>query len=276
MPEIGIAETRNIMIVLQQKYDYDFSHYALIPFRYALDKLILNHHIINPELLIRRILEDDTFFDEFLFDITKTSGELFRDPETWELLKSTIFPQFFETFPKPKIWLPSASSGQDLFSLLILLKIEYPEKNITIDISSLSEKNIDRISSGQILKTDLLSGLTNFEKVFPHTDIYSLVKHKDSDYILDYSLFQGIHFTKQNLLFEPYPESPGMIIFRNNLLAYSPDHQNAVLDLLTSILEEGGYFITGIKENIDDFISKHNKLHLISKDEKIYKKIKYP
>jgi chemotaxis methyl-accepting protein methylase len=166
MPQIGIVEARSIINAIYQKYDYDFSLYALTAFRYALDKSILLHHVKYPELLASRILEDVEFFDEFLFEITEISDELFRDPETWNLLKHVIFPEYFETFREPKIWFPGACNGQDLFSLLILLQFEFPGKTFSINVSSLSEKNIEKISSGQIFPKILELGLENFEYLY--------------------------------------------------------------------------------------------------------------
>jgi chemotaxis protein methyltransferase CheR len=273
MPEIGIVETKNIIRAIKQKYDFDFSQYTLSAFRFALDRSILRHHIKYPELLATRILEDDDFFDEFLFDINFTPVELFRDPDMWNLLRSTIFPLFFETFTKPKIWLPVVFNGQDLFSLLILLKIEFPKKKFTVDISALSEKTITLITIGEILAKQLESGMENFEKVFPNADIYKFFKPNGNEYILDFKLFQEFSCRKQNLFLEPLPESSEMIIFRNNLVSYNQEHQKTILHRLTSTLVKDGYLITGIKENIDDYISLQHNLKLIDKNEKVYRKI---
>jgi chemotaxis protein methyltransferase CheR len=273
MPEIGIVETRNIIRAIHQKYDYDFSHYTLTSFRYALDRSILRHHMRYPELLTTRILEDDDFFDEFLFDINDSSLELFRDPETWTILKSNILPEMFETFPNPKIWLPAVCNGQDFISILILLTIEFPKKNTSLFVSAFSDKVLQMISSGKILSKQLESGLENFEKVFPEADIYKYLKPNGKEFIIEPSLFQGITFRKQNLLCDPVPDSSEMIIFRNNLINYNSEYQKVILDKLTSVLNLDGYFITGIKENIDDYILIRQNLKAIDKEEKVYKKL---
>jgi chemotaxis methyl-accepting protein methylase len=65
-----------------------------------------------------------------------------------------------------------------------------------------------------------------------------------------------------------------MIFFRNNLLQYNPDYQKTIVGLFTSKLADDGYLITGVKENINEYILKHNNLKLIGLNEKIYKKLK--
>jgi chemotaxis protein methyltransferase CheR len=276
MPDIGIVQAKNIIRAIKQKYDYDFSHYTLTSFRFALDRSISRHHLKYPEMLASRILEDYDFFDEFLFEINDESLDLFRDPDTWILLKSKIFPEFFKIFNEPKIWIPGANNGQDLFSLLILLKIEFPGKKINLNISSVSEKTINLILSGKINPQIFKSGLENFEIIFPNADIHSFFKLNGKEYMLDDSLFHGISFTKQNLLFDPSPKSAGMIIYRNNLLNYNPQQQITIVERLVSILENDGYLITGIKENIEDYISMKLNLRLIDKHEKVYKKLNNP
>jgi chemotaxis protein methyltransferase CheR len=276
MPDIGIVQTKNIIRVIKQKYDYDFSYHALTAFRFALDKSISRHNLKYPEMLISRILEDDDFFDEFLFEINDEPLDLFRDPDTWRILKSKIFPEFFITFKEPKIWIPDARNGQDLFSLLILLKIEFPEKKISLDISAVSQKIIDLISRGQISSQHFKSGLENFEIIFPNADIYTFLKPNGKEYLLDESLFLGINFIKQKSPLEAYQKNVGMIIFRNKLLNYIPERQNTIFTRLVSMLDINGYLITGIKENIDDYISKNHNMQIINKQEKIYKKLNTP
>jgi chemotaxis methyl-accepting protein methylase len=274
MPEISIVETRNIIRAIRHKYDYDFGHSALNAFRYALDRSIHLHHLKYPELLASRILEDDEFFDEFLFELTDSSIELFRDPETWNLLKTEIFPAYLDSFSKPKIWLPSANNGQDLFSLLIFLKIEHPGLPVSIDISALSEKAVSKITNGVITAKQVESAQENYVRIFPDADLYSFLIPHRNEYVFNFSLFRGIKISKQNQNFEPIPKDSNMILFRNNLLNYNPEYQNNIVDKLLHALEMGGYLITGIKENIDDYISKYHSLVQVGKSEKVYKRIK--
>jgi len=273
MPIIGIVETKNLIRAIHQKYDYDFSHYALTGFRLALDRSIQLHHMKYPELLATRILEDDDFFDEFLFEITDTSLDLFRDPDTWNSLKSEILPDYFNTFHHPKIWFPAAYNGQDLFSFLIMIKEIFPEKAVSVEMSCLTEKTLRIISRGDIFTKQLESGIENFEKVLPSSNIHSFMKPNGKDQIFDFSPFEKVHFKKQNLNFDRCPQNTSMIFFRNILLNYNQESVFKILDRITSSLEPGGYLLIGIMENIDDYISARRNFQVINKKEKIYKKI---
>lgn len=274
MPEIGIVETKKILREIQQKYGYDFSQYSPMAFRFALDNSIMLHHLKYPELLSSRILEDDDFFDEFLFEITDTHIELFRDPETWKVISRDVIPELLISFTKPQIWFPGASNGQDLFSFLILLQIVFPKLTFEAGISCIAEKTISRLSGGIIPLRQIETSIENFEKIFPENDIYKYIKNNGKDYAIDHSLLKNVSFFRQNLNFESVPSHTNLLFFRNNLLVYTPEHKEKVLDQLISIIDEGGFFITGIKDNLDDYISNKKNLTVYNSSEKIFRKIK--
>ncbi len=273
MPGIEIVDTKSIIRAIRSKYGYDFSNYALTSFRYALDRSVMIHHLRYPELFVNRLLEDKDFFEEFLYEMTASSIELFRDTETWNVLKSDILPRFLEVFDKPRIWFPDMYNLQDLLSLLILLEIEFPERKIRFEASSVSSKTLDLIASGEVLPKQLESSVENFVKVFPSLDIHSFLKSNGKVYHFEGLALHEIRYQKQNLVFEPMPERLDMIFYRNKLLKYYPEEKFAILDLLTSRLAIGGYLIVGIKENIDEYVEKRKNLKVIDADEKIYKKI---
>ncbi len=273
MPEISIVETRNIIRVIRQKYNFDFSQYTLTAFRFGLDRTILRHHLRYPELLASRILEDEEFFDELLFDINDVMVELFRDPETWVLLKSNILPHLFETVSMPRIWFPGVCTVQDIFTLILLLNVEFPEKLVTIYISTFSDKLIDIISKGEISAKQLESGMENFEKVIPKCYIKNFLVANEKDSILSGPLFNKITFIKQNLIPDPLPENSDLIIYRNIMLNYTPESQKILLDKLFNSLDNNGFLITGIKENIEDYTVKKSNLQIFDKNEKVYIKL---
>jgi len=273
MPGIEIVDAKNIIRAIRRKYGYDFSNYALTSFRYALDRSVMTHHLRYPELLVSRILEDKDFFDEFLFETTTVSLELFRDTETWNVLKSEVLPRFLESFPKPTVWFPDMYNHQDLLSLLILLKIEFPESKLRFEASSVSIKILDAVATGEVLPKQLESSVENFVKVFPSLDIHSFLKSVGKVFHFESSVLHEIRYQKQNLVFEPLPERADMIFYRNKLIKYYPEEKFAILDLLTSRLSLGGFLLVGIKENIDEYVEKRKNLKVIDTDEKIYKKI---
>ena len=92
MPEIGIVDTRNIINVIAEKYNYDFSDYTLISFKRRIDSILEQFNLKYPNLLINKLLNNKVFFDQFLDLLAVPSTEMFRDPSVWRILRDEIIP----------------------------------------------------------------------------------------------------------------------------------------------------------------------------------------
>ncbi|MCB8994188.1 MAG: hypothetical protein H6538_01115 [Bacteroidales bacterium] len=273
MPETGIAELQEIIRVIKQKYNYDFSVYSPAPLRFSIDRVMHNHYLKYPEHLVSRILEDADFFEEFLHEISQSSFELFRDPQSWDFIRENILPSLFASSAKPEIWFPAASNGASLFSLLMMLKLNFPDKKAQISLSSLSEINLSQISSGIVCNRCVEGGLDNFRKLFPLHELKDFFKPSGKNFSFEDPSLKNIHFIKQDLNFNGMKDGVAMIILRNILLNYNLDYQNIVLSIITSLLKPGGFLIIGINENIQDFVNSHKNLIMLEGPENIYKKI---
>jgi chemotaxis protein methyltransferase CheR len=273
MPEISIVETKNVIRAIRQQNNFDFSNYALTSLRYMLDKVISEHHLKYPDILINRILEDPEFFDEFLYDISIPATEIFRDPEMWQFLKDDYLPSLYEIFDHIVIWLPDLNDSYELISLIILLKESDLLRKSTIYASSLSVKNIDEIKKGVFNNKSLELGIENYKKLNLTLPIEHYLEKGIVPYSFKESLFKEVIFFKQNLHLEPVPEELNLIIFRNKLLYYSLDFQNTIIQHLTNALQPDGIIVFGHKENPDEFINQHKELIPLNAFEKIFKKI---
>ena len=272
MPGISIVEAKSIIRALRIHYNYNFSNYALTSFRYRIDNILSNHHIRFAEILINRLLEDEEFFDDFLFEISVPSTELFRDPEMWNILKLSIIPQLFKTFNNPVIWFPDAVEGKELYSFLIMAYNENFLKDIKIVVSCISNKSVSQISSGRVNSISMDNGIENFKKVYPKSDYHKFLIKNGKEFFFDNSLFENVRFYKQYLEHQPMPEKSDLIFFRNKFLNYTYEYEENILSNFINNLESGGFLITGNKENINERGAKDKPLQLIDLREKIYKK----
>jgi chemotaxis protein methyltransferase CheR len=98
---------------------YDFSDYSERSFRRRIDKILSDTRMNMPEL-ITKIGRDKDFLERVVKDITVNTTELFRDPDLWITLKYRILPKFRKN-KSIFIWHAGCSSGQEIYSMLILL-----------------------------------------------------------------------------------------------------------------------------------------------------------
>ena len=271
IPEIGITDTRNIINVVKELHNYDFSNYALTSFKRMLEKVIYDNNLKTSETLILKLKNDKSFLDIFLKQVTVEETEMFRDPSLWRMLRDEILPSTLRDHAEYKIWLPISSSGDDLYTLCIMLKEIGVSEKVKIFCSYYSEKILNSIKNGDFNPKKIEISEQNYHRYQG--------KHKFSDFftiqqqqmIRDSKLLKNTHFIKQGLHFSPPPTANHMVIFRNQMLYYNASLKDTIMDTINESILPGGYLIIGIKENLKG-VRTENKFAIVSDIESIYKK----
>jgi chemotaxis protein methyltransferase CheR len=256
--------------IVKKIHGFDFSDYTEASFKRRLARIMMLKKLEFYDLK-HVLVNDPDFFQEFLEEITVNVTEMFRDPAFYKALNSQVVP-YLSTYQHIKIWCAGCSSGEEVYSLAILLNEE-----------KLSKKSF-------IYGTDINTGVLNEAR----KGIYSLRKIKS--YAENY-LFTGLpgsltdHFTmmydaaaihselKQNTLFSIHNliSDTGfnefqMITCRNVFIYFEIELQYKILDLFYKSLCPLGYLCLGNKETIrSDAFRK--KFKVINQKENIYQKI---
>jgi len=248
--EIGIVETRNVIRLINELYHYDFSDFALTSFKRRLENIISLYNLKLTDNLISRLREDKAFFDIFLHDIMVEPTEMFRDPSLWRLLRDEYLSQISKNNAHFKIWFPIAVSGEELFSLLILLKEMGLEENYEIIVSYFSKKSENIIKSGRIKSEKIEVSKENYTRFLGTSNFEEYYNIKDNAYYFKEELYKNVAFIQQDLTFENFPKSFDLIFFRNQMLYYNQGLQDKILDFLIESLSYNGYLVAGIREKL--------------------------
>jgi len=272
MIEIGIVDTRNILSLINEKYSYDFSDYALTSLKRRIEKLIELNNLKYADLLINKLVENDTFIDPFIDQLTVPSSEMFRDPSLWRMLReeliSTIYRESGSNF---KIWLPNSVSGDELFSLTIVLSEMGMLDKVQITVSSLSDKSIETIKSGKFQSDKLEISNDNYIRANGQATLSNYFSVVDNQLIRDVSLIRNVTFFKQNTFLEPVPQGIKLILFRNKMIYFNQTLQTKILKTIQKASANGGLLIVGIKESLS-CIYGNTEFALINDVESIYKR----
>ncbi|MHC1703098.1 MAG: protein-glutamate O-methyltransferase CheR [Tenuifilaceae bacterium] len=269
--EIGIVETRNIIKAILDTFGYDFRDYALTSFKRRLEQVIMNDGLKDADGLINRLTSYKDYFDHFLSEITPETTEMFRDPSLWRSIRDEIIPEIIKGSSKPKIWVASFDSGEELYSLAIILKEAGLLSEVQIYSSAISDKTIDKIKNGRIDAKELEVNDANYVRL--------IGKHRFADYytvengspVLNTSLIQGVNFIKLNTVYDNAPGGIKLILFRNQMIYYNQLLQDKVLFHLSNSVVPGGYLAIGVKETLEN-TNASNKFTVFNDSEKIYKK----
>lgn len=193
--------------------------------------------------------------DKVVESLTTNETSFFRDLQPFEALRQAVLPELLQRRDKDRklyIWCGAASSGQEPYSLAILLREQFPSLaswNLHILATDLSAEILDRARRGVYSQVEVNRGLS----------AQLLVKYFDRrgmEWQLKEDIRRMIEFRQLNLI-EPWPAmpSPDIVMLRNVLIYFDVDTKKAILGKVRRLLRPDGYLFLGGAEttmNLDD------------------------
>ncbi|HSW16575.1 MAG TPA: CheR family methyltransferase [Ramlibacter sp.] len=116
-------EIRLLLDGVYQRYQHDFREYAVTSLRRRVRHAMAHFNCASVGELQHRLLADATLFRQALQFFTVQVSEMFRDPGYFLALRQQVVP-VLQTYPSLKIWVAGCSSGEEVWSLAILLAEE--------------------------------------------------------------------------------------------------------------------------------------------------------
>ena len=263
-------ELKLLMEAIFLKYSYDFRNYTGASqkrrVRYALEQLRLP----NVSALQERVLHDPTVFAQLLQYLTIPVSEMFRDPSYFLTLRQQVVP-VLQTYPSVKVWVAGCSTGEEAWSLAILLREEGLLERTQIYATDINPSSLDKARQG-IFPMDAVRGYTaNYQRAGG--------KQSFSDYYtaaydaarFDPSLCANAVFADHSLATDSVFAETQLVSCRNVLIYFNRALQDRALGLFHESLCHRGFLGLGAKESID-FSSFSTRFDTLARAERIYRK----
>jgi len=203
--------------------------------------------------------------------LTVNYTELFRDPGFFKTLREKTFP-YLSTYPSVKIWIAGCSTGEEIYSLAILLHETDLLRKAKIYATDCNEEVLEIASSGIMSPYIVREASARYIQSGGKFSLAKYYAFQNNKILFHDFLRSDIQFVKHNLISEPVLNEFHLVLCRNVLIYFNPDLQNHVLNLLQKSLNNLGYLGTGNKENIR--LSQAGKsFRAIDSKNKIYRKI---
>ncbi len=269
--DLSIAELRKITEVVKEKYSYDFSNYAASSFKRRILR-IMELKRISLEQLIEQILKNQFTRDTFLHEITVNVTEMYRDPSFWKTLRMQI-PEMLSNRDKLRIWHAGCSSGEEVYSMLILLKELNVLDRVEIIASDIDTSILQKAKEGKISNKNMELNISNYQRSNGLNDFNNYFTIEKDNSVFSKTLLSSVSFREIDLVKAIPFTKCDIILCRNVLIYFNQILQNNVLKLFSDCMFMGGYLVIGAKESIAwcDVASKFTTINL---EEKIYKKTK--
>jgi chemotaxis protein methyltransferase CheR len=242
--------------LLKEQYALDISIYDRSFLEKAFQSRMNSTFCENPDIYFQYLGKnsDEPFL--LLAQLSNSYSEFFRNPLTFALLEQTILARLFNLkekiySPEIRIWSAACASGQEAYSLAILLN-DYKEKNKTsigyrILATDSSELELETARKGIFdLKTLKNTPIGYAEKYFSRIG---------DTFLIDQLIREQVDFSYYNLLDKDSSSPPSgiygdydLIMCCNVLFYYEPEYQQIILNKIHRSLKSGGFFITGEAE----------------------------
>lgn len=247
---------------LRNTSEYDFSEYSDKSLKRRLIKVMTDHKC-TLNSLVSRIKNDKIFLEKIVRDITVNTTELFRDPMVWQHLRHKILP-VYKNNSRINIWHAGCSTGQEVYSMLILLsELEMLEK-ARIMATDLNNDVIELSKKGQYKYRFNIGYFDNFDKVIrenpfnfeeyrdvPYEKYFHIDKVRDTLSVKE-ELREKVIFRKHDLV----KDDPinyaryDLIMCRNVVIYFNYSLQNKVFEMFHQNLFSGGALVLGLHETI--------------------------
>lgn len=235
--------------------DYDFSEYSIKSFTRRLEKLTGDYRMTVDDI-IKKIQVNKPFLEELVKNITVNTTEIFRDPEIWVTIKNDIIRKYQHENPI-NIWHAGASTGQEVYTMLILLKQAGLFNNANVYGTDLNSDVLDVAISGKYKYREIDEYIKNFNETFVEPGKYDLTDYleisrkrslmKVKPFLLDKAIFSKHDLTS---LVNPFDKKFHIIFCRNVLIYFNHELQNKIFEFFLDNLVSGGTLIIGKHEGI--------------------------
>lgn len=263
---------------LKSLSDYDLTEYSSKSLKRRLAKVLLETHS-NLTVLLKKMSHDPIFLEKVIKDITVNTTELFRDPPVWHTLRYEILPRYQEQ-DVINIWHAGCSTGQEVYSMLILLNELRLFNRTNLYATDLNSDVLDIARKGVYKYRFNINYLDNFDKVIrenpinhdgyrdtPYSDYFHIDHTNDLITIRPFLLEKPV-FKKMDLVNErnPFAIKYDIILCRNVVIYFNFTLQNKVFRLFHDSLNRGGHLILGMHESIlgpfAPYFEKNNQVYI--------------
>ena len=255
---------------IYKRYSYDFKLYHREMINRRLELFMLKHNIKNIKDAIGVILFNRSAFKAFFLEVSINVTELFRDPRSFELI-GEFLQKSYKNAHTIKLWSAGCSSGQEVYSLAILLEsLQMLDKSI-IYATDFNNVVLEEAKNG-IYPSEVCSlAKENFDKIGLKTELSSFFR-KNNNYIeINEKIKEKTMFFQHNLVEDSSFNEFDIIICKNVIIYFDIHLQEKVFELFYNSLKFGGHLVLGKSETIvGKFADKFEKLSINCK---IFKKV---
>ena len=253
-----------------QKYSYDFRQYSEAHIRRRIMNRMKISGMENISEMQSRLLNDETFASKLLQDLSISVTEMYRDPDFYRSLRENIIP-VLKTYPFIKIWHAGCATGEEAYSVAIMLQEEGLYDRTTIYATDFNQQALSQAKEGIFSNKMIKEYTVNYHLSGGKESFSSYYTANYERVIMNKSLKKNIVWANHNLVTDSVFAEVHLILCRNVLIYFDKNLQNKVQKLFYDSLINGGILCLGSKEGLQ-FTDLSEEYIELDKKQRIFKK----
>lgn len=255
-------EQRLLLDAIYHQYHYDFRAYAQASLKRRLQSALTQFACKTLSQLQDRVLHEPAVFTGLLQYLTVQVSDMFRDPSYFLALRNEVVP-ILRTYPSIKVWVAGCSTGEEVYSLAILLHEEGLLDRTLIYATDINPHALRAAEQG-VFDLDRVAAFTeNHARAGGRSSLSDYYTARYGRVVFDKALREHMVFSDHSLATDSVFAEVHLISCRNVLIYFERDLQNRALGLFHDALVHRGFLGLGSKESLrfsaqaehfDDFV----------------------
>jgi chemotaxis protein methyltransferase CheR len=270
--DLGLDEIEVDLLLegVYRRYGIDLRKYSRESLSRRIRRAMLDAEVSTPIALLDRVLHEPQAIERLIEKISVTVTAMFRDPQFWAAFREKVVPHLFSA-PFVRIWHAGCSTGEEVYSMAILLEEEGLYNRCRIYATDMNAHVVERAKNG-IFHLDQMQEYTeNYLRAGGKASFSEYYSAGYDHAIIRQSLRRNIVFAQHNLATDRSFNEFNVILCRNVMIYFSAELQEHVRELLYRSLKRFGVLALGHRETLS--FSTHEALYDVIDDvQRIYRK----
>jgi chemotaxis protein methyltransferase CheR len=264
-------EIELLLEAIHRRYGFDFREYAQASLKRRLWRRIHAEHLTSVSGLQEKVLHDPACMERLLLDLSINVTSMFRDPTFYNALRDKAIP-LLRTYPFSRVWVAGCSTGEEVYSLAILLDEEGLYERARIYATDINEAVIERARLGVFPLDKMQEYTQNYIRAGGKRAFSEYYNAAYDGAQFDRSLIRNVVFAQHNLVSDRSFNEFHAIVCRNVMIYFDRSLQDKVLGLFHESLATFGVLALGHKESIK-FTRFAESYEELDADERLYRKV---
>ncbi len=252
------------------RYGYDFRNYSRASLTRRVQARVQAEELSSISELQARVLHDSAAFERFFVGLTVHVTAMFRDPGYYAAFRQKVVP-WLRTLPFLRVWVAGCATGEELYSLAILLREEGLIERSRIYATDLSEAVLTRAKAGVFPLALMQEYTANYQQAGGQGDFSAYYTANNDSAVLASALKQNVLFAPHNLVSDGSFNEFHFISCRNVMIYFNHALQERVQRLLFESLAPQGFIAVGRNETMR-FTPHETAYDELDAKERIYRK----